>query len=211
MRLILFLVALAAALAAAPRRGGNYGNWTADGLGLPVFEYTFDQVADRPAHPPSTANPWTAMHWSSLPLSGDSTARASSEHVFQLGNDRIVVIPNNYGAIRVRQDEGSPKWLTDSYAAYPAEAPAGATQFGGGFGYLIDSATQQPLLTTYYTGSSGGSSGAVPSWQPASLMAGSSSRDFGIGYATMAAAAKGWSVEHTSAVPFGDDPVVLLE
>jgi hypothetical protein len=43
------------------------------------------------------------------------------------------------------------------------------------------------------------------------LLRGSSSRKYGIGYATMAAAVKGFAVQHTSAVPFGDDPVVLLE
>ena len=31
-----------------------------------------------------------------------------------LGNDRIVMVGSNYGSWRMRQDEGGPKWLTDS-------------------------------------------------------------------------------------------------
>jgi hypothetical protein len=67
---------------------GNYGNWSADTLGLPVYEYTFNQVVEGPPHPPSQTKPWDKVYWGALPLSYDTTARASSEHVFQLGNDR---------------------------------------------------------------------------------------------------------------------------
>ena len=110
--------------------------------------------------------------------------------------------------MRVRQDEGGPKFLNDASAAFPAGVDtaqdhgawrlAQATQFGGGFGYVLDS-DGTPLLTTYYTGE-----------QNAGL-AGCSERRFGTGYATMRSASANFSAEHTVAVPPGDDPVVLVE
>lgn len=143
------------------------------------------------------AHPWKRIHWSSLPLSADSTARASSEHVFQMGNDRLVVIANNYGAVRVRQDEGSPKWLTDSQVAADAGTGVAGTQFGGGFGVL--SSGGAPILTTYFNGLN------------ATATKGSARREFGIGFAATAADAPGWKVRHLAAVPVGDDPVVVIE
>lgn len=113
--------------------------------------------------------------WSGLPASSDQSVRGSREHTFQLGNDRLVLIANNYGAVRVRSDEGSPKYYT---AAETGED--GATQLGGGFGYLFGgkgsveagdkgsnlttlTTTHQHIATTYYTG-------------------GRSDRDFGVGW-----------------------------
>jgi hypothetical protein len=68
-----------------------------------VWFYCVDKVATL-----SGAVPGTTM-WSGSPPSVDDTARASTEHVFMLGNNRVVVSASNYGALRVRQDEGSPK------------------------------------------------------------------------------------------------------
>ena len=81
----------------AGRHGGRYGNWSRDGLGLPVYRYTCDQTRDPHAATPASAAPGV---------------RGSAEHTFQLGNDRIVAVASNYGRLRIRQDEGSPKFLT---------------------------------------------------------------------------------------------------
>ena len=45
----------------------------------------------------------------------------------QVGNDRITALASNYGHIRVRQDEGCPKFLND--------VDPETSQFGGGLGY----------------------------------------------------------------------------
>ena len=184
--------------------GGLYGSWEKDSLGLPVYRYMFDQIADEAAnYTPSAATPWSRVHWSELPLASDITVKASNEHVFQIGNDRLVVISNNYGAVRVRQDEGGCKFLNDASAAYPHDVPQSGgdvTQFGGGFGYLLED-TGRPLLTTYFTGAQ----------QRAGTLRGSTSRSFGIGFAKTATVTPTLSVDHTCAVPYGDDPVVLIE
>ena len=66
---------------------------------------------------------------------------APTEHVHQVGNDRITAIASNFGHLRVRQDEGSPKFLND--------VDAEMHQFGGGLGYLTDG---HESLTTCYDG-----------------------------------------------------------
>jgi hypothetical protein len=107
---------------------------------------------------------------------------------FQLGNNRMTLIGSNFGTFRIRQDEGGAKWLQDSNKADKKGA-----QFGGGFGYLIDSKTGKLIDTTYYLSHQ--------------------RRSFGVGYATTSFGMNfsGVSVAHTVAVPFGDDPVVLIE
>jgi hypothetical protein len=107
---------------------------------------------------------------------------------FQLGNNRMTLIGSNFGTFRIRQDEGGAKWLQDSNTA-----DENGAQFGGGFGYLIDSKTGKVIDTTYYLSNQ--------------------SRSFGVGYATTSFGTNfsGVSVDHTVAVPFGDDPVVLIE
>lgn len=107
---------------------------------------------------------------------------------FQLGNNRMTLIGSNFGTFRIRQDEGGAKWLQDSNTADEK-----GTQFGGGFGYLIDSKTGKLIDTTYYLSHQ--------------------RRSFGVGYATTSFGTNvsGVSVDHTVAVPFGDDPVVLIE
>src|SRR5438132_14157716 len=75
---------------------GHFGEWIQDEFGLPAFRYTCDQVNDPKAR--------TEVNAGILP---------STEHIYQIGNDRIVAIASNYGHVRVRQDEGEPKFLND--------------------------------------------------------------------------------------------------
>src|SRR5579883_3366712 len=65
----------------------------------------------------------------------------STEHIFQVGNDRITAVASNYGHVRVRQDEGAPKFLND----YAPERG----WFAGGIGYLTDG---KAAISTYYPG-----------------------------------------------------------
>src|ERR1700722_5023680 len=67
---------------------GYFGEWIRDEFGLPAFHYTCDQLKDPKAV--TEVNPGIL---------------ASTEHIHQVGNDRIVAIASNYGHIRVRQDE----------------------------------------------------------------------------------------------------------
>src|SRR6266851_6333605 len=92
---------------------GYFGEWTEDEFGLPAFRYTCDQIHDPKAV--TQVNPGIL---------------SSTEHIHQVGNDRVVAIASNYGHIRMRQDEGSPKFLNN----YAPERGC----FGGGIGYLID-------------------------------------------------------------------------
>jgi hypothetical protein len=124
-----------------------------------------------------------------IPRATDNTARASNEHPFQLGNNRMTLIGSNFGTFRIRQDEGGAKWLQDSNAADKK-----GNQQGGGFGYLLDSKTGKMIDSTYYISDQ--------------------RRSFGIGYAETTfgqAASSDVSGVNTVAVPFGDDPVVLIE
>src|SRR5216684_4841408 len=101
---------------------GHFGNWIEDEFGLPAFHYTCDQINDPKAI--TQVNPGVL---------------SATEHIHQVGNDRVVAIASNYGHVRVRQDEGAPKFLNDF-------APERG-QFAGGFGYLTDGKT---VLSTYY-------------------------------------------------------------
>src|SRR5256885_7301870 len=96
-----------------PYGSGYFGEWIEDEFGLPAFRYTCDQVNDPKAK--TEVNPGIL---------------SSTEHIHQIGNDRIVAIASNYGHVRVRQDEGAPKFLND----YVPEQG----QFAGGFSYLTD-------------------------------------------------------------------------
>ncbi len=103
---------------------GYFGEWIQDEFGLPAFHYTCDQIKDPKAV--TEVNPGIL---------------SATEHIHQVGNDRIVAIASNYGHVRVRQDEGAPKFLND----YAPERG----YFGGGFGYLTDGSK---TLSTFYPG-----------------------------------------------------------
>ncbi len=145
---------------------GYFGRWVHDEFGLPAFQYTCDQINDPKAV--TEVNPGIL---------------APTEHIHQVGNDRIVAVASNYGYIRVRQDEGAPKFLND-------HAPELGC-FGGGFGYLAD---DKVFLSTYYTGKTG-----------------SFERIFGIGYLRKKVRGHGYGIDQVVFAPFGDDPVLLSQ
>ena len=115
-----------AAQAAAEKSYGSgyFGKWIEDEFGLPAFHYTCDQTSDPKAV--TQVNPGVLT---------------STEHIFQVGNDRITAVASNYGHVRIRQDEGAPKFLND----YAPERG----WFAGGFGYLTDG---KASVSSYYSG-----------------------------------------------------------
>ena len=145
---------------------GYFGEWTQDEFDLPAFRYTCNQLNDPKAV--TAVNPGVL---------------AATEHIHQVGNDRIVAIASNHGHVRVRQDEGAPKFLNDF-------APERGC-FAGGFGYLTDG---RATLSTFYTGNSD-----------------SFDRDFGIGYFRKKVSGHGYAIDQLIFAPFGDDPVLLSQ
>jgi len=145
---------------------GNFGKWIEDEFGLPAFNYTANQ----------TTNPHavTAVQPGIL---------APTEHIHQVGNDRITALASNYGHVRVRQDEGCPKILND--------VDPETRQFGGGLGYLTDG---RETLSTYFDGSGAGFE-----------------RIFGVGYYRKRVVGRSYSVDQVIWAPFGDDPVLLSQ
>src|SRR3954447_22146051 len=157
------------AIAANPQKpygSGYFGEWIEDEFGLPAFHYTCDQVHDPKAV--TEVNPGIL---------------SSTEHIHQVGNDRIIAIASNYGQVRVRQDEGAPKFLNDY-------APDRGV-FAGGFGYLTDGKT--PLSKLYPGGGK------------------SFDRIFGIGYFRKKVAGENYNIDHVIFAPFGDDPVLISQ
>jgi hypothetical protein len=151
---------------AKPYGSGHFGEWIEDEFGLPAYRYTCDQTTDPKAVTQVTPG-----------------ILSPTEHVHQVGNDRIVAIASNNGAVRVRQDEGAPKFLND----YAPES----SQFGGGIGYLTGG---QEALSTFYSGSNA-----------------AFDRIFGIGYFRKRVAGKSLRVDQVISAPFGDDPVLLSQ
>ncbi|HET8825922.1 MAG TPA: hypothetical protein VFM77_12385, partial [Terriglobales bacterium] len=145
---------------------GYFGEWIEDEFGLPAFHYTCDQVSDPKAV--TQVNPGVLT---------------STEHIFQVGNDRITAVASNYGHVRVRQDEGAPKFLND----YAPERG----WFAGGFGYLTDG---KALVSSYYSGDTK-----------------SFDRIFGSGYLRKKVSGNSWSIDQVICAPFGDDPVLISQ
>ncbi len=77
---------------AKPYGSGYFGEWIEDEFGLPAFRYTCDQVHDPKAV--------TAVKPGIL---------SPTDHVHQVGNDRLIAVVSNYGVVQVRQDEGAPE------------------------------------------------------------------------------------------------------
>jgi len=156
--------------AGAPQKksygSGYFGNWIEDEFGLPAFHYTCDQIHDPKAV--TEVNPGIL---------------GPTEHIHQVGNDRLVAIASNYGHVRVRQDEGAPKFLNDF--------ASDRGQFAGGFGYLTDGTT---ALSTFYPGN-----------------AKSFDRIFGIGYFRKKVTGETYSMDQVIFAPFGDDPVLVSQ
>ncbi|HPD02592.1 MAG TPA: hypothetical protein PK245_04445, partial [Clostridia bacterium] len=88
-------------------------------------------------------------------------------------------VASNFGYIQIRQDEGTPKFLTD----YDEKN----NQYGGGFGYLV---TEDGVLPTYYGG-------------------GEMRREYGAGYFLKKTENGKSKVEELLFAPFGDDPVIF--
>jgi hypothetical protein len=145
---------------------GYFGDWIEDEFGLPAFHYRCDQINDPKAR--TELNPGIL---------------GASEHIHQVGNDRIVAVASNYGHVRVRQDEGAPKFLNDF-------APERGC-FGGGFGYLTDG---NATLSTFYL-----------------EQAKSFERIFGIGYFRKKVLGDAFRIDQVVFAPFGNDPVLLSQ
>ncbi|WP_348262508.1 hypothetical protein P8935_22260 [Telmatobacter sp. DSM 110680] len=149
-----------------PYGSSNFGEWIEDEFALPAFQYTCNQTTDSRAV--------TQLQPGLL---------SPTEHIHQVGNDRITALASNFGHVRVRQDEGCPKLLND--------IDPEMSQFGGGLGYLTDG---DETLTTYYDGSNS-----------------SFERIFGIGYYRKRIRGKSYSLDQVIAAPFGDDPVLVSQ
>jgi hypothetical protein len=145
---------------------GRFGVWIDDEFGLPAYRYTTNQTTD----PHAVTNVLPGV-------------LAKTEHIHQVGNDRIIAIASNYGHVRVRQDEGCPKFLND--------VDAETSQFGGGLGWLVDG---DEVLSTYYDGGDR-----------------EFERIFGIGYFRKRVEGKNCSIDQIILAPFGDDPVLVSQ
>ena len=153
-------------IGAKPYGSGSFGEWMDDEFGLPAFHYTCD-----PVHDPKAV---TAVKPGIL---------STTDHIHQVGNDRVVAVVSNYGVVQLRQDEGAPKFLND----YQPERG----QYGGGIGYLTDGTE---TLSTFYTGN-----------------AKSFDRIFGAGYFRKRVVGASYGVDQVISAPFGDDPVLLSQ
>jgi len=147
---------------------GYFGKWITDAHGLPAYKYTCNQLKD------GKAKTVTNEKW-----------RNSTEHLHQVGNDRVVGVASNFGHVQLRQDEGAPKFLND----YNPEEK----QYGGGLGYLISG---DQLLSTYYGGD---------------VEARNFERVFGIGYYQKKVSNADFKVEQVIFAPYGDDPLLISE
>ena len=146
---------------------GHFGQWQQDPHGLPSYRYTCNQLTDTLAV---------------LPV--DKAWRSPTDHMHQVGNDRLIAVASNYGHVQVRQDEGSPKFLND----YCPEQ----SRYGAGIGFLADD--EGLLLSTYYTGK-----------------AESFDRVFGMGYLQKRVTAHDYTADHVLFAPCGDDPVLVSQ
>ena len=151
---------------AKPYGSGYFGEWMTDEFGLPAFRYTCDQTMDPKAVTP--LNPGIL---------------SPTEHIHQVGNDRLVAIVSNYGTVRVRQDEGAPKFLNDF-------APDQRC-FAGGIGWVTDGPN---FLSTFYPGN-----------------AARFDRIFGAGYFRKRVSGHGLEIDQVIFAPFGDDPVLISQ
>jgi len=150
-----------------PHGSGQFGIWVTDQWGLPAYLYTCDQTKDPAAH--TAVTPRGVL--------------GPTEHIHQVGNDRIVALASNNGSVRVRQDEGAPRFLNDF--------DPDNHQYAGGLGWLTDG---NETISTWYAG-------GTPWFE----------RHFGIGYFRKKVWSKTYSVDQIISAPFGDDPVLLSQ
>ena len=132
--LLLLALPMPAALASTPSDGGAFGQWIdADSSGMPAFDYTLDQT--------SAAGAAIARAYHDAERQSDW--RNATDNLFELGNDRLVVVASTFGYVQVRQDESGPKFLQD--------VDPSSHQFGGGIVYVVDSATRELLASSWYS------------------------------------------------------------
>jgi hypothetical protein len=149
-----------------PFGSGHFGEWMEDEFGLPAYHYTCNQTNDPKAITPM-----------------NETWRLKTDHIHQVGNDRLVAVASNYGHVQVRQDEGSPKFLNEYDPSH--------LQYAGGFGYLTDG---RNVLSTFYSGNEK-----------------SFDRIFGIGYYRKTVKGHDLVVDQIVFAPFGDDPLLISQ
>jgi Glycosyl hydrolase 36 superfamily, catalytic domain len=157
----------AAPVGPKPYGSGHFGAWFTDEWGLPAYNYTCDQTTDPQAH--TSVTPGGVL--------------GPSEHIHQVGNDRIIALASNNGSVRVCQDEGAPRFLND----YDPDNH----QYAGGLGWLTDGSE---ILSTWYAGQTPGFA-----------------RHFGMGYFRKKVSGRCYIVDQIISAPFGDDPVLLSQ
>jgi hypothetical protein len=81
--------------------GGAFGRWALDGAGMPIFQYTLDQNSPEGAS--------VAAAYFELAHQDAAEWRNKTDHLFEMGNDRLVLVASNFGYVQVRQDELGPK------------------------------------------------------------------------------------------------------
>jgi hypothetical protein len=150
-----------------PYGSGHFGIWFTDEWGLPAYHYTCDQTTDPAAKTEVTPN----------------SVLGPTEHIHQVGNDRLIALASNNGSVRVRQDEGAPRFLNDF--------DPGNHQYAGGLGWLTDGSE---TLSTWYAGGTD-----------------AFERHFGMGYFRKKVWSKKYSADQIISAPFGDDPVLLSQ
>ncbi len=153
-------------VAGRPYGSGRFGQWIEDGFGLPAYRYRVD---------PDAADLEAGTYCSRVRRPGD--------HVHQVGNDRLVAVVSTCGYVRVRQDEGGPKFLDD----HDPETGRPA----GGFGRL--SGGPRVLATG-------------PDRQDPAM-----ERVFGMGYYRRTVEDECHRVDQVVFAPFGDDPLLISQ
>lgn len=146
---------------------GKYGSWIQDEYGMPAFKYETNQYNIEEKMPMVNPNGL----WSDY-----------RNHISQIGNDRVVLLLSNFGYVRLRQDEGSPKLLND----WNPENH----QYAGGFGYLK---TNNGTLSTFYKEQE------------------NFERIFGYGYFAKKVWNDDFAVTQNITAPYGDDPVIISD
>ncbi|MDP2343720.1 MAG: hypothetical protein Q8O67_22365 [Deltaproteobacteria bacterium] len=160
---------------AEPEAGsGVFGSWFVDDDGLPAYRYTLDQRTDARAE-------WF--------LSDGSVRR---DHLFQIGNDRLIGVVDTDGFAQVFLKDRGPQFLNK------LDLPG--DHFGGGFSWIAhDVADLAP-----HTGP----------WATAHALAPAGARFdrvFGVQRAQSTAAFGDVVVDHELLMPPGDEPYVIDE
>lgn len=145
---------------------GVFGRWVVDDQGLPAYAYDFDAADPR--------GQWELS---------DGSVR--TDHLFQLGNDRVIGVADSRGFVQLFARDRGPVFLNRVDLAQGRP--------GGGFSYVAEYATAWAT---------------APHLAPAGAW---TSRRFGIGYARYETRYDGLSVVHHIAAPPGDRSYLVDE